>query len=129
MLLTTTHETRCSDADPLPPQWDCWEALFCGTALGSASAAFGKPPFRAEIAKFSPDLLPSRPSQLLTIFAAAPPQVCTIHSPTSQSFRLFAKLYLLADGRTVFFGDPHAAAIPHFEKCGFQFQVGDEGVV
>jgi hypothetical protein len=51
--------------------------------------------------------------------------VCTIHSPTSQSFRLFAKLYLMADGQAVFFGDPHTTAIPHFERCGFKFQVGD----
>mmetsp|Transcript_19576 Transcript_19576/g.37759 ORF Transcript_19576/g.37759 Transcript_19576/m.37759 type:complete len:449 (+) Transcript_19576:102-1448(+) len=51
--------------------------------------------------------------------------VCTIHSPSSQIFRLFAKMYLLVNGDCVFFGDPHTQAVPHFESCGFPFQVGD----
>jgi len=51
--------------------------------------------------------------------------VCTIHSPSSQSFRLFDTMYLLYEGACVFNGNPHSEAIPHFENCGFLFQVGD----
>ena len=49
--------------------------------------------------------------------------VCTIHSPSSQSFRLFDKMFLLYEGACVFNGNPHSEAIPYFESCGFKYQV------
>eukprot|EP00240_Pyramimonas_obovata_P000614 CAMPEP_0118936882 /NCGR_PEP_ID=MMETSP1169-20130426/20820_1 /TAXON_ID=36882 /ORGANISM="Pyramimonas obovata, Strain CCMP722" /LENGTH=576 /DNA_ID=CAMNT_0006880313 /DNA_START=154 /DNA_END=1881 /DNA_ORIENTATION=+ len=51
--------------------------------------------------------------------------VCTIHSPSSQVFRCFSKLYLLHLGRCVFFGDPHKQAVPYFESLGYPYLMGD----
>eukprot|EP01127_Copromyxa_protea_P000879 TRINITY_DN1079_c0_g1_i1.p1 TRINITY_DN1079_c0_g1~~TRINITY_DN1079_c0_g1_i1.p1 ORF type:complete len:735 (-),score=163.25 TRINITY_DN1079_c0_g1_i1:39-2081(-) len=44
--------------------------------------------------------------------------VSTIHQPSSEIFRLFDRLVILADGKTVFFGD-RAQATTYFSKLGY----------
>jgi len=45
--------------------------------------------------------------------------ISTIHQPSSEIFRLFNRLMLLVDGRTVYFGDTEAAT-KYFAKLGYK---------
>eukprot|EP00475_Leptophrys_vorax_P023598 TRINITY_DN3229_c0_g1_i3.p1 TRINITY_DN3229_c0_g1~~TRINITY_DN3229_c0_g1_i3.p1 ORF type:complete len:687 (+),score=141.68 TRINITY_DN3229_c0_g1_i3:16-2076(+) len=44
--------------------------------------------------------------------------ICTIHQPRSQIWKMFDKLLLLSDGKTMFFG-PSRDVIPFFSNAGF----------
>ncbi|XP_041462639.1 protein white-like [Lytechinus variegatus] len=44
--------------------------------------------------------------------------VCTIHQPSSQVFNMFDQLFLLADGRCVYFGE-REEAVPYFSVFGY----------
>jgi ABC-type multidrug transport system ATPase subunit len=44
--------------------------------------------------------------------------ICTVHQPSSDLFRLFDKLLVLADGRVAYFG-PAASVGAHFAQLGF----------
>ncbi|KAJ7294808.1 hypothetical protein O6H91_Y230400 [Diphasiastrum complanatum] len=44
--------------------------------------------------------------------------IASIHQPSSEVFELFDKLFLLANGRTVYFGEARSAQ-EHFAKAGF----------
>eukprot|EP00057_Strongylocentrotus_purpuratus_P023303 XP_011677777.1 PREDICTED: protein white-like [Strongylocentrotus purpuratus] len=44
--------------------------------------------------------------------------VCTIHQPSSQVFNMFDQLFLLADGRCVYFGE-RTKAVPYFSMLGY----------
>eukprot|EP01127_Copromyxa_protea_P000880 TRINITY_DN1079_c0_g2_i1.p1 TRINITY_DN1079_c0_g2~~TRINITY_DN1079_c0_g2_i1.p1 ORF type:complete len:738 (-),score=164.67 TRINITY_DN1079_c0_g2_i1:110-2323(-) len=44
--------------------------------------------------------------------------IATIHQPSSEIFRLFNRLAILADGKTVFFGD-RSQATAYFSKLGY----------
>lgn len=44
--------------------------------------------------------------------------MATIHQPSSETFQLFDKLLLLANGSTMYFGQT-LGALPYFEKNGF----------
>ena len=48
----------------------------------------------------------------------APLQVCTIHQPRSSIYRMFDRLLLLSEGRTMYFGEA-AAAVAYFAAAGF----------
>ena len=46
--------------------------------------------------------------------------IATIHQPSSQIYRMFDNLLLLADGHTVYFG-PAANMVTYFESLGYPF--------
>jgi ABC-type multidrug transport system ATPase subunit len=44
--------------------------------------------------------------------------LCTIHQPASETFNMFARLLLLAEGRTAYFG-LRSAAMTYFQGIGY----------
>ncbi|RHY88874.1 hypothetical protein DYB37_006351 [Aphanomyces astaci] len=48
--------------------------------------------------------------------------ICTIHQPSTKVYTMFAKVLVLAQGETVFFGSPHDLLL-HFANIGYLHQL------